>query len=87
MRGIDLGAMRKAENTVIGFEVAEGFVNGQKEEDGKFGMAVPVLEVKFLVANGEARKPFCVTLGLVLPLISTLSEWGLKHSTTTVETL
>lgn len=89
MRGIDLRAMKKAENTVIGFEVSEGFINTEQGELKRAGdaihMAVPALEVTFKVANGERRKSFNITLGSVMPLIHMLSEWGVRHGQATIE--
>lgn len=94
MRGIDLGAMKKVENTVIGFEVAEGFINtekGQLSKDrnvdglGTTHVAMPCLEVTFIVANGERRKPFVFTLANVLPMIHAMSDWGIRHATATIE--
>jgi hypothetical protein len=88
---IDLRLMKSAKNAVIGFEINEGFINTEggdlandRKNNDRVHMAVPALEVKFHVANGESRQPFVITLASVLPLISALAEWGLKNSTATV---
>lgn len=89
MQGIDLRAMKKAENTVIGFEISEGFINterGQLSGDrNSLFVAVPCIEVTFMVANGERRKSFNMTLANVLPMIHALAEWGVRHSTASIE--
>lgn len=90
MQGIDLRAMKSAKNVVIGFEISEGFINteqGQLAGDrSNVHIAVPALEVTFQVANGERRQPFVFTLGMILPMIHALSEWGVRHGQASVET-
>lgn len=89
MGSIDLRMMKKAENTVVGFEVTEGFINTEKGQLSRskeaIHLAVPTLEVTFMVANGERRKPFNVTLASVLPLVSALTTWAMEHSSATVQ--
>lgn len=94
--GVDLKLMKDSKNVIVGFEVQTGFINTQgaemlrlkpdDEAEGTGGaasrvhMAVPVVEFRFQMANGEARKPIVVTLGMIVPLIHALSEFGVSHS-------
>ena len=85
---VDLKLMKDSKNVIVGFEVQTGFINTQGVEmlrtkptdENQVHMAVPVVEFKFVMVNGEARKPIVVTLGMIVPLIHALAEFGVSHS-------
>jgi len=88
-KALDLSLIKRPEDVTLGFQVTEGFVNATKgaftqPDGGEAHIAMPVLSVKFEMANGEARKPVNFPLPMVLPFIHALTEFALKHSNATV---
>ena len=86
-QGVDLRKLKSVKHVVGGFDVSEGFISNERNAmatDATTGdslhTAIPVLEFRFDMANGEARQPVSFTLGMVLPMIAELSAWATKHS-------
>lgn len=87
-KALDLNLIKRADDVTLGFQVTEGLVNALK---GAFQgpadaaqIAMPVLSVRFEMANGEARKPINFPLPMVLPFIHALTEFALNHTTATM---
>lgn len=80
MAAIDLSLMKRTTDVAEGFNVATGFVRAQKNMQSGGELVLPVLEFTFVMVNGEQRKPICIPLPMVMPLLAELTQFGLQHT-------
>ena len=77
---VDLGRMVNEKNIVMGVrpEMKFAVVEGEDGDGNKVKGQVPLLELSFLMGNGEERKGVCIQPGMVMLLVNVLSTFGVQ---------
>jgi hypothetical protein len=75
---VDLAKVKSLSNVAQGFKAEVNLVNVQDAE-GQVGQ-MPVLTLAFITESGEERKGVAVPPGLLMGLISALSQFGAEIS-------